>query len=220
MTLQRISEAVFVGLCNKIGTPQQVAIRRDIVDIKELLEHKIEKTDKNGVITMLSGSRREGFRFEDSDIDMMFWPNHYPVLWDFSQAQFYNTQIDTLILCNGTESPPGFTLLCLPLEGIACGLLSTCIRINGALYISSAKFRELVTCSIPGPDSMVPHGPCSSGSRFGLLDYDAACCFVSDFWPPAASSWIDRCHSWPLPCVVDDMIRSGCHFVAIGHKQG
>ena len=57
MTLQRKSEEVFVGLCHKIGTSQQVAIRRDIVDIKELIEHKVDRTEKN--VMMMSGSRRE-----------------------------------------------------------------------------------------------------------------------------------------------------------------
>ena len=60
------------------------------------------------------------------------------------------------------------------------------------------------------------HGPCSSG-RFVTMDYDKAHCFV---WPPSASPWKDRCHSWPPPHVVNDIVRSGCHFVAIGHKLG
>ena len=34
MALQTISESVYVGLCFKIGTPQQVAISRDVADIK------------------------------------------------------------------------------------------------------------------------------------------------------------------------------------------
>ena len=135
MTQKRISEAVYVWLCLKKGTPQQVAIRRDIVDIKELIEHKVARTEKN--VMRMNGSRREGFRLKNSDMDMMFWPNHYPVLWDFPQAQFYNPLRDVLILCDISDSPPGYTLLYLPLEMAACDILSTCIRINGLLYISS-----------------------------------------------------------------------------------
>ena len=119
-----------MGLCYKIGTSQQVAIRRDIVDIRELIEHNADRTEKNGMHMMVSGSRREGFRLENSDMDFMFSPNHHPVLWDFSQAQFYNTQRDTLILCDCTESPPG---LWLPLERAARDLSSACIKLNGAL---------------------------------------------------------------------------------------
>nr|XP_022297684.1 uncharacterized protein LOC111107033 [Crassostrea virginica] len=215
MAVQTISESVYVGLCLKIGTPQQVAIRRDVVDIRELLEDKVTSTDY--LVRMESGSQREGFRFQDSDHDFMFWSNYNQVLWDFSQASLYNTHTYTLILCDSSESPPGFTLLWLPLERAERDVLSSCVRINGALYISSAMYRHN-TCTVVRPDSTV-HGPCSSGRDSGL-EYDLAHCFVSDFWPPSASSWTDRCHSWPPPNVVNDIVRSGCHFVAIGHKLG
>nr|XP_022299833.1 uncharacterized protein LOC111108324 [Crassostrea virginica] len=215
MAVQTISESVYVGLCLKIGTSEQVAIRRDVEDIQELLVHKVTSTDY--FVEMVSGSRREGFRFEDSDHDIMYWSNYNQVFWDFSQSTLYNTHRYTLILCDSSESPPGFTLLWLPLEEADSRVLSSCVRINGALYVSSAMYRHN-TCTLYRPDSTV-HGPCSSGSDGGL-EYDIAHCFVSDFWPPSASSWTDRCHSWPPPQVVSDIVRSGCHFVAIGHKLG
>nr|XP_022340064.1 uncharacterized protein LOC111134870 [Crassostrea virginica] len=215
MALQTVSESVYVGLCLKIGTPQQVAIRRDVVDITELLRNTVTRSDPS--VFIASGSRREGFRFDDSDMDSMHWLNNHRVLWNFSQATLYNTHIYKLILCDSSESPPGFTLLWLPLEQADRLVLSSCVRINGALYISSAMYRDN-TCNRLQPDSTV-HGPCSSG-RVGSFEYDDAHCFVSDFWPPCASSWTDRCHSWPPSHVVDDIVRSGCHFVAIGHKLG
>ncbi|XP_034333417.2 uncharacterized protein [Magallana gigas] len=215
MAVQNISESVYVGMCLKIGTPQQVASRRDIVDSREML---INNEMLNKPITgMLSGSRREGFRLSGSDTDYMYWPNNHRVIWDFSQCQFYITQEHALILCDSSESPPGFTLLWLPLERTSHGVMSACVRMNGGFYISSSKYRE-VTCSLVMPGSS-PHGPCGSGS-YGNVEYDTAHCFVSDFWPPSASSWIGRCHSWPPPHVVNDIIRNGCHFVAIGHKLG
>ena len=111
MALQTISESLYVGLCLEVGTSQQVAIRRDVRDIMEILEHKVTGTCNNAH-GMLSGSQREGFRFKDSDYDFMFWQTDHLVLWDLSQAQFYNTQRDKLILCDSSEeSPPGFTLL-------------------------------------------------------------------------------------------------------------
>nr|XP_022298889.1 uncharacterized protein LOC111107817 [Crassostrea virginica] len=216
MAVQTISESVYVGLCLKIGTPKQVAIRRDVVDIYELLERKVKRSDQ-GVI-MVSGSQREGFRFKNSDMDIMIWYKNHQVFWDFSQATMYNTHSHALILCDSSDSPPGFTLLWLPLEEANRYVLSSSVRINGALYISSAMYRHN-TCTIFQPYSTV-HGPCSSGRLVGDFEYDNAHCFVSDFWPPSASSWTDRCQSWPLPQVVDDIVRSGCHFVAIGHKLG
>ncbi|XP_022299446.2 uncharacterized protein LOC111108135 [Crassostrea virginica] len=218
MSLQNISESVYVGLCLKIGTPQQVAIRRDVWDIPNLLVHKEARLDHAYPVVMLSGSMREGFIFKDSDVDLMSWYNKHRVLWDFSQATLYNTRRYTLILCDSSESPPGFTLLWLPLEEVEN---VSCVRINGALYISSAKHRDIFCylASQVQPGIKV-HGPCSSAIRHDGMETDFACCFVSDFWPPSASSWTDRCHAWPPSHVVCDIIRSGCHFVAIGHKLG
>nr|XP_022296462.1 uncharacterized protein LOC111106191 [Crassostrea virginica] len=216
MAVQTISESVYVGLCLKLGTSQQVAIRRNVVDIQELITHKVTSTDY--YVKMVSGSRREGFRFKDSDFDFMYWSNYNQVLWDFSQSILYNTHRYTLILCDSSESPPGFTLLWLPLEIAERDVLSSCVRINGALYISSAMYKHN-TCNVVRPDSTV-HGPCSSGRHDSGLEYDYAHCFVSNFWPPSASSWTERCQSWPPPNVVNDIVRSGCHFVAIGHKLG
>ena len=158
MAVQTISESVYVGLCLKIGTSEQVAIRRDVEDIEELLVHKVTSTDY--FVEMVSGSRREGFSFKDSDIDIMLWSNDNQVLWDFSQSALYNTHSHALILCDSSESPPGFTLLWLPLEKAGRRVLSSCVRINGALYISSAMYRHN-TCTLVRPDSTV-HGPCSS----------------------------------------------------------
>eukprot|EP00105_Crassostrea_gigas_P003149 XP_011415903.1 PREDICTED: uncharacterized protein LOC105319876 [Crassostrea gigas] len=211
--VQKMSESVYVWMCREIGTPQQVAARRDIVDIKELLSNQDEYLERS----MMSGSMREGFRLRDSDLDTMYWPTNHRVIWDFSQSEYYNILRQALILCDSSESPAGFTLLWLPLECAGQRGLSSCVRMNGGLYISSSKYREINRTSI-SPDDTV-RGPCSSG-RNGTVDYDVAYCFVSDFWPPSASSWIDRCHSWPPPHVVNDIVRNGCHFVAIGHKLG
>jgi hypothetical protein len=194
-------------------------MRRDVADICEMVRNKSVRSNQG--MKMLSGSCREGFRMKGSDTDVMFWPGDHRVIWDLSQAQLYNVYRQRLILSVSTESPPGFTLLLL-LSPIAYNkVISALVMMNGGHYISSSIYRQ-ITCSDVMPNSTV-HGPCGSGAISGVggsLEYDHAHCFVCDFWPPSASSWIDRCHTWPQPHVVRDIARSGCHFVAIGHKLG
>ncbi|XP_034325121.1 uncharacterized protein [Magallana gigas] len=107
--LQHMSESVFVGLCEIVGTSQQVALRRDTVDIKEMVENRLITNDN--LIRMMSGSRREGFRLKGSDIDTMYWFNDHRVIMDMSQSEYYNTANTILIFADSSESPPGFTLL-------------------------------------------------------------------------------------------------------------
>ncbi|XP_065936918.1 cyclic GMP-AMP synthase-like receptor 2 [Magallana gigas] len=213
---QHMSESVFVGMCGIVGTSQQVAIRRETIDVKEMVERRLAR--HNGAITMMSGSYREGFRLIGSDIDWMFWLNDHQVIMDKSQSEYYNTANTIVILSDSSESPPGFTLLQLLTPSRYREVQSACVRMNDRVYISSSIYRQL-TCSATHPNSTV-HGPCASGDIAGRVEYDFAWCFVCDFWPPSASSWIDRCHSWPDPEVVDDIVRNGCHFVAIGHPLG
>ncbi|XP_062618592.1 uncharacterized protein LOC134280185, partial [Saccostrea cucullata] len=215
-TLQHMSESAFMGLCDKLGTSQLVAMRRDVVDIRDMVENQRRTRDE--VSVMVSGSYREGFRLEGSDVDFMYWPNDHRVIWELSQSQYYNTHRQSLILCDCSDSPPGFTLLYLLSPSKNRSVQRACVRVNNRLYVSSSEYRKII-CSAFLPDS-IPHGPCVSGVLSGGAEYDFAHCFVSDFWPPSASSWIDRCHSWPQSHIVDDIVKNGCHFVAIGHKLG
>ena len=199
MDLQKLSESVYVGLCLKLGTPQEVAIRREVKDTAELVVGKVRSRTQNGLMVMLSGSRGEGFRFEDSDIDIMHWRNSKRVLWNFSQVQFYNTNTHEIMLSDSSESPPGFTLLWLPLQDASiseqfCGTMF--VNINGVSCVSSRKYRNS-TCI---QKDVKTHGPCKSG-RVGKTDFDHAHCFFSDFWPPIASSWAVSYTHLTLPTI-------------------
>ncbi|XP_061166087.1 uncharacterized protein LOC133175007 [Saccostrea echinata] len=209
IAIQRISESVFVGLCRKVGTSELVAMRRDLVDISEMIHSQATKSNTR---KMENGSRREGFRLEGSDVDVMFWQNNHRVIWELSQSQYYNTHRQTLILCDCSDSPPGYTLLFLLTPNV--DIPRACVIMN---YVSSSRYREIMRTEVV-PDSTL-NGPCASGT-LGPINYDHAHSFVSNFWPPSASSWIERCHSWPQPHVVDDIVKNGCHFVAIGHRLG
>ncbi|XP_065945016.1 uncharacterized protein [Magallana gigas] len=213
--MQHISEVVFVVMCQRVGTSEEIVFRREAMDIKEVVDRRV--TAKDGLVHMLSGSMREGFRLEGSDVDMMYWQNNHRVIMDMSQSEFYNKANTTLILSDSSESPPGFTLLQLLTPTTDSDVQSACVIMNDKVYISSSIYRQL-TCSIISPDS-TEHGPCGNSIR-GSIEYDYAWCFVCDSWPLAASSWINRCHSWPDPEVINDIVRNGCHFVAIGNQFG
>nr|XP_022310282.1 uncharacterized protein LOC111115738 [Crassostrea virginica] len=211
---QHLCESVFVRLCQIVGTSVQVAIRRETKDIWEIVKRRVADND---IIEMQSGSRREGFRLEGSDFDYMYWLNDHRVIWNMSQSEYYYTENKTLILSDNSESPPGFTLLELLTPTTYRKFQSACIPMNDRLYMSSSLYRQQTqTHYFSGS---IGHGPCESG-EVGGIEYDFAWCFACDFWPGCASSWIDRCHSWPDREVVNDIVRSGCHFVPIGHPLG
>lgn len=66
-----------MGLCRdkRIGTPTEVAIRREMMDMEEMIERPVHIY--RGCMIMKSGSHREGFRFTSSDRDVMCWPSNF-----------------------------------------------------------------------------------------------------------------------------------------------
>nr|XP_022310279.1 uncharacterized protein LOC111115734 [Crassostrea virginica] len=213
---QHLCESVFVRLCQIVGTSVQVAIRRETKDIKEMVDRRA--ADNDDIIDLQSGSRREGFRLEGSDYDYMYWLNNHRVIFDMFQSEYYYTENKTLILSDNSESPPGFTLLELLTSTTNREVQSARVPMNDRLYISSSLYRQQTQeHHFPGS---IAHGPCESGEVPGGLEYDMAWCFACDFWPGSASSWINRCHSWPDREVVNEIVRNGCHFVPIGHPLG
>ncbi|XP_062582909.1 uncharacterized protein LOC134244675 [Saccostrea cucullata] len=211
---EKLSESVFIGLCKILGTPQQFAMRRDVIEVMNMVQNYLEANTEN---YFWSGSYGEGFRILGSDVDIMVWPTDHRVFWDKSQIRCYNGNRLVSILADSSESPPGFTLLWFPVHRPNISVLSSSFRMKGRLYISSSKYIENIILLAP---SCIKHGPCALNVMGKGSEYDHAHCFASDFWPPSASSWIGRCHSWPQPHVVQSVLRNGCHLVAIGHKLG
>ncbi|XP_062566647.1 uncharacterized protein LOC134228962, partial [Saccostrea cucullata] len=214
--IENISAVVFYIMCNEIGTSLEIQARRDMLDFKIELANQTKSIHDEAIMT--SGSRREGFRLKESDVDIMCWPDNYRVIWDISQSQRYDIHRKRLILCDDSESPPGFTLLYLLSPSILCSEINEAfVRMNKRDYISSSMHKAII-CSEESQRSTL-HGPCVSRCD-GVLGFDFAHCFASDIWPPSASSWIDRSHPWPQCNIVDEIVKGGCHFVAIGHKLG
>lgn len=68
----RVSEVedLYGGLCSHIGTPTEVIIRRELMDMEEIIRNSVGVN--KGIICMHSGSYREGFRSSDQDIMHVF----------------------------------------------------------------------------------------------------------------------------------------------------
>lgn len=66
------------------------------------------------------------------------------------------------------------------------------------LVFNLTKYKELylLEYNLCNGKKFILHGSCGSGV-IGKIEYDTAMCFPSDLWPHSASSWKDRCRSWP-----------------------
>ncbi|XP_062590617.1 uncharacterized protein LOC134252210 [Saccostrea cucullata] len=215
--IPRLSEAVYVGLCREVGSPTEVRIRREVMDIDEVVNKPIYIL--RGLDRMLSGSKREGFRLRTSDMDWMLWPPDHKVICDLSQISLYRVPQHTVILIECDDLPPGFTRLNLITPSNDEIVRSSCVFMNGKVYISSALFRDTHGQSLNSWSglSSVHHGPCST-NILGHVEADYAFCFQSHHWPTLAQPWIHRCRQegWPSEFVLSKILSRGVHVVPIG----
>lgn len=137
-----MSESVYRGLCLKVGTQQQVVIRREITDLEEIMHRKIENLSSDALYMMISGSYREGFRMDNSDIDIMFWYSGLRVVTDVTQCVYYDISNKNILLADSSESPPGYALLQL-LSPIELDMQLPLVNINDRIYICCSYFKEI-----------------------------------------------------------------------------
>uniref|UniRef100_A0A8W8LRZ8 Uncharacterized protein n=1 Tax=Magallana gigas TaxID=29159 RepID=A0A8W8LRZ8_MAGGI len=105
-----ISKKVFERMVDIVGTSHIVANRREIMSMTEVLNRSTIKYDVP-FRTATSGSMGEGFRFEESDMDVMEYPDGFQVIWDHSQNQHKSFSEGEIYVFDGSHSPPGYGLL-------------------------------------------------------------------------------------------------------------
>ncbi|XP_062615067.1 uncharacterized protein LOC134276801 isoform X2 [Saccostrea cucullata] len=221
--IPRLSEVLYVGLCRKIGTPTVVAIRRDVRDAEDMIEKTGPTFVKNACKArkMLSGSYREGFRFDTSDLDYMVWYYNFQLINDISKLRAYNSSKYDILLMEDTDTPPGFVRLQLltPIRSKVFG--ESVIPFNGRNYVSSFLWRQVwFKDHSQRYQNATHHGPCFS-SIIGSVSLDRAVCLTSRYWPCSTKQhWMERCvrHMWPPASMLRDILNNDCHCMAIGSK--
>nr|XP_022288640.1 uncharacterized protein LOC111100815 isoform X2 [Crassostrea virginica] len=218
--IPRLSEAVYVGMCRYAGSPTEVRIRREVMNTLEVVRRPV--MIRRTFDRMMSGSRREGFRLQTSDMDFMFWPQDHKVICDLSQVSLYRIPQHTVILMEYEDLPPGFTRLKMMTPSWNQNVNSSCVAIDREIYISSllfkARFLDFNRSSSAALRSSIQYGPCATHTLNELLDVDTAYCFRSHHWPNEALPWIQRCQlkNWPPESILSAIVKDGCHIVPIG----
>eukprot|EP00105_Crassostrea_gigas_P039396 XP_019923544.1 PREDICTED: uncharacterized protein LOC109618965 [Crassostrea gigas] len=218
----RISETLFLGLCRKIGTQTEVEIRREVMNMDEIIKRPCQK--HNGQAQMLSGSSREGFRFKSSDQDTMIWRTYNKVVCNWCQvAMFLKSSKHNIILMDNSETPPGFVKLQLLKYVRGQEMQEFVVWIGNRRFISSQKFRNhychQLANTIVNVREGVSHGPCFN-FVFDNIESDISMCFSCQYWPRTALAWIYKCQQkgWPFQSVLIEIISKGCHMMPIGSK--
>jgi hypothetical protein len=151
------------------------------------MDEMIEKPRQiySGRRMMLSGSYREGFRFESSDRDMMFWDYDHKLINDISQARLYDRTKHAIIVMEDNDTPPGFVKLQLLTSPQDDYITASAVPVNDRVYISSLFWKQEDFKRVHSNKSyqrVTDHGPCASG-YVGPIEFDYALCIAGTLWP-------------------------------------
>ncbi|XP_062601319.1 uncharacterized protein LOC134263039 [Saccostrea cucullata] len=208
------SEVLYAGLCNKIGTPEEVRVRREVQHMSEMIDQPLQISQGSRFAD--TGSYAEGFRFKSSDRDKMSWPCNHKVLCDMSRSAIHHSSKDTLLLMETSDTPGGYARLQLLTSSRNSIVNASLASIDNVVYISSSLFRSLWYKKLRGIDPHVGeeilHGPCYS-CRVFTIESDFTRCFHCPDWPSAALNSIKRYS------VLQNFLKDGCILVPIGSKQ-
>lgn len=131
---ESISKDVYYVIRKIVGTSEGVAIRRDTMDARDFL-HGNGGSDIFGleIAFALSGGFGEGFRFDDSDIDVMVAAKNINVIWNLGQNKKpYNK---TSFMFDSSEMPPGYGLIQILTKKDEKLLEFMLCEINGKSYV-------------------------------------------------------------------------------------
>ena len=213
--LSLISRGLYKVVSEELGTEKIVDMRRRVMKLEESLKTaSCTSYIDNFENRILSGSMCEGFRFSSSDVDTMWVLRGIRVIFNTRDNKCNDEH--TMIQADSETTKPGFALLRLLNDKSLSKLKNACVKYGERHYVSSSKWRDLFTSA---NKSFITHGPCST-AMVGVTEQDFAFCLKSDRLPEAAHGFLRRIHvtGWP-DIILQEIVKSGCHFVAIGAKE-
>ncbi|XP_060084457.1 uncharacterized protein LOC132563720 [Ylistrum balloti] len=198
----------------EIGPEEVVKIRQSIYFLTYLTGGP-EVRKKNS--RMVTGSKGEGFCFRNSDTDQMITIQDVAIIQQHDSIP-EEDQTKTILVTDNTNCRSGYTLLKLHQvgENAEQELIDALIEVDGSWYLSSVVY--VSNYLLPG---CYLHGPCSTLPDDYTGDSDLAFSFHCRSWPDSLSNFRYRTKHcvWPSRKLVLDIIRNGCHLVAIGDKH-
>ncbi|XP_071130916.1 uncharacterized protein [Mytilus edulis] len=212
-----LSISFYHYLCQKIGTPDIVKIRRLSYAICDYVS-RFSGRDSLAlfwrfVTRISSGSKAEGLDMKKSDLDMM----HVLELLNIVEVPLDSCGLFSFLIT--TEyTKPGFVRLKRLNAGLPMLPLDKdwCKERDGHIFLSSELFKTMQFLGIEKYTHVILHGPCLTTVN---ESHDHAICLRSKTWIAQSQKWVFRNRIWPSSELVSQIISYGVLFVPIGNRD-
>ncbi|KAK3602965.1 hypothetical protein CHS0354_016773 [Potamilus streckersoni] len=199
----------------------------------KLLNFVIEKIMK--IPAFYSGSRAEGVSCVSSDTDFMYEAQAILASSHKEEDRFTDNNKTVSVILDMIDVHPGYTKVKI-LDGnwhdssefalYGNGVRSLCQL--GSIYLSNILATEYWSTRLPNifpnhglrPETFL-HGPCISTkytSESKVAEIDTMLCIKCE-WPEVAKEWVERARKfkWPTQEMIDEIKKTGCNLVPVGH---
>ncbi|CAC5373927.1 unnamed protein product [Mytilus coruscus] len=204
-TDKRLSISFYKYLCQKIGSEEDVRVRRLSYIIDDI------GTEIKSLNKITSGSKGEVLNFKGSDLDIMFIDSQF-IVYESDTKAVPKSQGTSLVI-DIEDTHPCFTQLRLFNTQISHLELQESLntifvgdRLSSQLY--KLHYMKIGLYQNPNVHSLTTiHGPCISSSN-GSNDF--AFCLKCDQWISQAQAWTIRSRTaWPSPDLISKIISCG-----------
>lgn len=216
--IEKLSQLLYLDLCEELGYECIIKIRRDLLDIKQYIYHRLEPEKQEFIYDL--GSRGEGLRIDTSDVDQMVVFSDNVIVNDAIELTDIpqDLKLKAFIMERSAKYPGYVHIKADNVSNCKKRIKDSICLWDGVEYLSSFKFRNHI---IPALGREVfAHGPCTSIKQ-GHRDCDIAYCLKCTFLPFEVTSWKHRCERfvWPSKDLVDECISQGCQIAPVGFKS-
>ncbi|XP_071168079.1 uncharacterized protein [Mytilus edulis] len=218
-TDKSLSVNFYQYLCQKVGSPEEVKVRR--------LTYITDDIGQADTTQITSGSKGEGLELKGSDLDSMILDTRFTVHESERDAVLQSIRSNKIPLVMNTEdTQPCFTHLLLHLDflndyKIKPEFKQMFEKSGPMIKFSNEQYKQCFILKMPLIKSefgnlFKVHGPCISDA-YEL--FDLAFCLKCDKWISHAQSWVSRPRStWPAPELITKITSCGVLLVPIGCK--
>ena len=160
--IQKLSELLYLNLCEELGYESITEIRRNIYILVDKVNHQIN-SNKSYLLYRL-GSNSEGFRITTSDSDHMAVITDNVVVNNTTEiSEFACTNSNKIVITMEIQhTNPVYVRLILETDKSRTSerISRSCHNYDDKLYISSTKFGEYRMSSLE--ENVEAHGPCTT----------------------------------------------------------
>jgi hypothetical protein len=217
---QKLSEVLYLYLCQEFGFESIIQIRRNIANLMELVLNQLDPG--SCCFTYHSGSVAEGFKMSASDIDFMTVYTENLIVNNTAEIPELSCVkvIESVMTMETQYTKPGYVRLILETDKYMPSESMSILGHNydGKLYLSSALYRKHMM-SLSG-QNVEAHGPAVLLAK-GIQEYDYTNCLSCTSQPTAVQNWETRCnkYNWPDIVVLKKCISLGCQLAPVGSKE-